>query len=251
MVHVDRAGGKIFCGRLCGHCRFHLANLLAIGDNVGMVSTHLLRRARWGVLLFAAGFCFVSSSSFGQKADVNINLYGTFPGSASAPPTTAGQPSLQQTADQALGFRIGGRYIFSPILGLEVNYGYSRAEQHFSGSRIQTGVVYSHAKPFTVDYVASLPFSPFGIRPFLLGGGGFISYNISSTSNLPVRPEKIPVGEYGAGADVHPGFLPPFMAMRFQYRGLVGHAPDYRLPYLATNNLINIAEPQVGLVFKF
>jgi hypothetical protein len=31
----------------------------------------------------------------------------------------------------------------------------------------------------------------------------------------------------------------------------VGHAPGYKNPILATNSLINIAEPQVGLVFKF
>ena len=171
--------------------------------------------------------------------------------SASAPPANPGNPPLQQTADPSLGFRIGARHIFSPIFGVEANFGYSRATQHFVGNSIQTGVVYSHAKPFTIDYVATVPFSFRGIKPFVLAGGGLISYNISSTSNLPVRPEKIPVFEYGLGADFHPGLLPPFMAMRFQYRGLVGHAPDYLLPYLATHNVINISEPQAGLVFKF
>lgn len=225
-----------------------------------MVSQHLLRRARGGVLLFAAGFCLLSVPSFAQKADINVNLYGTFPGKATGGPVTIDTrtyPGVTQTADSALGFRIGGRYIFSPIFGLEMNYGYSRATQHFVGGPSQTGTVYSHAKPFTIDYVASLPWSPHGIRPFVLGGGGLISYNISSYTQrppgggLPARPEKIPVFEYGAGFDYHPGMLPNFMALRFQYRGLVGHAPDYRLPYLATSNLINIAEPQVGLVFKF
>jgi hypothetical protein len=233
-----------------------LANPHAIGDNIGMVSKHLLRLAPRGVLLLAAGLLFVLapfavSPLFGQKADVNINLYGTFPTTATAPPQNPGQPSLTQTADPALGFRIGGRYIFNPLFGLEINYGYSRATQHFTGNRIQTGPVYSHAKPFTIDYVVSLPLHFHGIRPFALGGAGFISYNISSTSNLPVRPEKIPVGEVGVGTDYHPGMFPPFMAMRFQYRALIGHAPDYRLPYLATNNFIVVSEPQAGLVFKF
>jgi hypothetical protein len=236
---------------------FNLANSLAMHDNVGMVSKHLLRCAPWSVLLIAAGIFFVSSPSFGQKTDVNINLYGTFPMSASASPQNAGNPPLEQTADSSLGFRIGARHIFSPILGLELNFGYNRANQYFVGNSIQTGVVYSHAKPFTVDYVASVPFSFHGIQPFVLAGGGFISYNISSYiaappgGGLPAKPEKIPVFEYGLGADFHPGLLPPFMALRIQYRGLVGHAPDYRLPYLATSNLINIAEPQAGLVFKF
>ncbi len=209
----------------------------------------------------AAGIFLVAFSSFGQKTDVNINIYGAIPSTATGPvpANTTGATSLQQTADPAVGFRFGVRHIFSPIFGLEANFGYNRAEQHFTGATTsQNGVVYSHAKPITFDYVASVPFSFHGIKPFALAGAGLISYNISSYTAappgapaLPVRPEKIPVFEYGIGADYHPGRFPPFMAMRFQYRGLVGHAPDYRLPYLATNNVINIAEPQAGLVFKF
>lgn len=224
---------------------------------IHMVSKQLLRHARFRVPLLAAVFCFAVSPSFAQKGDVNVNIYGTIPTSASAPPQNPGQPSLQQTADSAIGIRGGARYIFSPIFGLEVNLGYNRANQYFSGNTIQNGVVYSHAKPFTVDYVVSVPLKFRGIRPFALAGAGFISYNISSYvalppgGGIPARAEKIPVFEYGVGADYHPVFLPPFMAIRFQFRGLVGHGPDYRLPYLATDNLINIAEPQAGLVFKF
>ena len=223
-------------------------------DNNGMHRKHLLRQARWGLLIFAAGILFAACPSFAQKSDVNVNLYGTFPSSASGPTTQLDGLTYgprQQTADPSLGFRIGARHVFSPILGLEINLGYNRATQHFTGGRTQTGVVYSHAKPFTIDYVASVPHTFFGVKPFVLAGGGLIAYNISSFSSIPARPEKIPVFEYGFGTDYSPARFPPFMAMRFQYRGLVGHAPDYLLPYLSTTNLINIAEPQVGLVFKF
>jgi hypothetical protein len=244
-----------------------LANLLAMPDNVAMVSKHLLRRAPWRIALLAAGFLLVASSSFGQKTDVNVNLYGTIPSSATGPaiygssgqPIVPPAPDIHQSADPSLGFRIGARHIFSPIFGLEINYGYNRATQHFTNvPSIGSAPVYSHAKPFTVDYVVTVPHTFFGIRPFALAGAGFISYNISSytatppgSPALPVRPEKLPVFEYGIGADFNPKFLPPFMALRLQYRGLIGHAPDYRLTYLATSNVINIAEPQAGLVFKF
>ncbi|HWF66872.1 MAG TPA: hypothetical protein VN670_06190 [Acidobacteriaceae bacterium] len=228
-------------------------------DNIGMVSKLVLRHARWSVLLLAAGFFCTVSSSFGQKTDVNVNLYGAFPSSASASPYQAGSPPLKQTADPSAGFRIGARHIFSPILGVELNFGYNSATQHFTGAPFQTGVVYSHAKPFTVDYVASAPFTFSGIRPFVLAGGGVISYNISSyvarppgsPGNIPARPHKIPTFEYGVGFDYHFSILPNFMSMRFQYRGLIAHAPDYKLPYLQTSNFTNIAEPQAGLVFKF
>lgn len=226
-------------------------------DNIGMVSKNVLRHARWSVLLLAAGFFCTVSLSFGQKTDINVNLYGAFPSSASGP-AQAGAPPLKQTTDPSAGFRIGARHIFNPAFGLELNFGYNSATQHFTGAPFQTGVVYSHGKPFTVDYVVSAPFTFHGIRPFLLGGGGLISYNISSyiaqppgKPALPARPHKVPAGEYGIGFDYHFSALPNFMSMRFQYRGLIAHAPDYKLPYLQTDNLTNIAEPQIGLVFKF
>ncbi|MEO6829850.1 MAG: hypothetical protein ABI164_08550 [Acidobacteriaceae bacterium] len=237
-------------------------------DNVAMVSKHLLRRAPRSAAFLAAGFLLIAFPLLGQKTDVNINLYGTIPSSASGTAidgTTGvpieGAPPLHQSADPSLGFRMGVRHIFSPIFGLELNFGYNRATQHFTGVPSLPngiGVVYSHAKPFTVDYVVSVPHTFFGVRPFALAGAGLISYNISSYSalppgvpSLPARSKKVPVFEYGLGADFNPAFLPPFIALRLQYRGLVGHAPDYRLPYLATSSLINIAEPQIGLAFKF
>ena len=214
----------------------------------------------------AAGFLLLSFPSFGQKTDVNINIYGAIPTSATGPAIDGntgdpilGLPDIEQTADPAVGVRGGVRHIFSPIMGFEINYGYSRATQHFTNvPNIGSAPVFSHAKPLTFDYVVTPPISTHGFHFFALAGAGFISYNISSytatppgSPALPVRAEKIPVFEYGVGADYHPARLPSFVSLRLQYRGLIGHAPDYRLPYLATDNLINIAEPQAGLVFKF
>lgn len=257
----------------------HLANLLAMNDNMGMVSKQLLRRASRAALYCAAGFFFVASSSFGQKTiiektdaivkntDVNVNIYGTFPstatGNAAVDPVSgvvpAGSTSLKQSADSAPGFRFGVRHIFSPIFGLEGNFGYNPATQYFTGgASTQDGVVYSHAKSFTIDYVGTVSHLYHGFQPFVLVGAGLISYNISSyiaappgQPALPVKAIKVPTFEYGAGADYHPTMFPNFMSIRLQYRGLVGHAPGYKNPLLATNSLINIAEPQVGFVFKF
>jgi opacity protein-like surface antigen len=224
-------------------------------DNMHMHRKHLLLPARLGMLVFAAGILFAALSSFAQKADVNVNIFGAFPSTATGPaPNVNGETfsPVRQTADPSAGFRMGARYVFSPVFGLEANFSYSRATQHFTGNAQQSGVVYSHAKSFTIDYVATPKIIFHGFQPFILAGGGVISYNISSFAALPARPEYVPVFfEYGGGADYHPAQFPNFMAMRFEYRGLVGHAPDYLLPYLATSKFINIAEPQVGLVFRF
>ncbi len=245
-----------------------MANPYAMPDNISMILKYWLRRAPLRVSLVAAVSCLAALSasaqqqtsreSWKQTTDISFNLYGNLAPTATGPVLTnsAGTavpnaPPLTQTVDPFVGFRFGVRHIFSPIFGLEANFAYNRANQNFRGSGIQNGVVYSHAKPITFDYVATLPHELFGVRPFVVAGGGAISYNISSTSNLPARPEWIPVFEYAIGADYHPVRFPNFMSLRFQYRALVGHAPDYLLPYLATNNLINSSEPQGGVVFHF
>jgi hypothetical protein len=192
------------------------------------------------------------------QTDVNFNLYGAFPSSASGPTTmpfpgsTATVPlvPLRQTADPSLGFLMGLRHIFSPHFGLEMDLGYNRAVQHFTGAVTQTGPVYAHGKPFTIDYVYTFP-SFRRLRPFAIGGAGFVDYNISSNALLPARAQKIPVGVYGAGFDYAPRSFPKFFGFRFQYRGLLEHAPDFRLTYLSTNQLINIAEPTAGVYLKF
>ena len=130
---------------------------------------------------------------------------------------SAGHHAIKQSADSAAGFRIGARQVFSPIFGFEVNFGYNPATQNFTGgTSIQDGVVYSHAKLFfTVDYVATAPHLYHGFQPFVLAGGGLISYNISSyiaappgQPALPVKAIKVPTFEYGVGADDHPNHVP-------------------------------------------
>ncbi len=205
-----------------------------------------------GILLLACAF-FIALPAQAQS-DINVNLFEAFPTSTSAPASKASDgtliPALHQSADRSLGFRIGLRHMFHPHFGLEANWGYNRAVQHLSGAPYASGPVYAHAKPFTIDYVATIK-TYRGFKIFALAGGGGVSYNISSYSSVPAQSKLMPAIEYGVGADYQPHVFPSHIGLRFQYRGLVEHAPDFKLKYFQTNSLINIAEPQVGFVFKF
>ncbi len=209
---------------------------------------------RFGCSIFVLACVWFLATPSQAQTDINVNIYEAIPTSASKPAGTTGgvvtDPGVEQTADPSLGFLMGMRHMFRPHFGLEFDFGYNRATQHFTGAPDATGPVYSHAKSFMFDYVANLK-TYRGFKIFVLGGAGFVSYNISSNSSLPIIPEKMPAGEYGVGADYRPHFLPSHIALRMQYRGIVEHAPDYRLTYLSTNNLINISEPSIGLAFKF
>ena len=214
-----------------------------------------------GLFLLVLAAALVASAR--AQTDINVNLYEAIPTSASKPVTESGgvvtDPGVNQSADPSLGFRMGLRHMFHPHFGLEVNWGYNRATQHFSGSSQTDATVYSHAKPLTIDYVSRIKAYK-GFQFFWLAGAGFVSYDISSygpgsSSGAPVtepaQSEILPAGEYGVGADYHLHKMPKFLGLRLQYRAIVEHAPDYRLTYLSTNNLINISEPSIGLTLKF
>lgn len=216
-------------------------------------------RTACGILMLAGVF-FMAAPARAQS-DLNINLYEAVPSSTSNAAVSSNgvvtSPALKQTADPSLGFRIGLRHMFHPHFGLEANWGYNRATQHFSGVPSDTAPVYSHAKPITIDYVATVK-TYRGFKIFVLAGAGVVSYNISSygtgtgsSVTLPAQSELMPAGEYGVGADYSPHKFPSHLGLRFQYRGIIEHPPDFKLKYLATSSLINISEPSVGLVFKF
>ena len=220
-----------------------------------------LPRVCSGLFLLALAAALASTAR--AQTDINVNLYEALPMSASKPAASSGgvvtDPGVNQSADPSLGFRMGLRHMYHPHFGLEINAGYNRATQHFSGSLQTDATVYSHAKPFTIDYVSRIKAYK-GFQFFWLAGAGFVSYDISSygpggnttgTVTEPAQSEILPAGEYGVGADYHLHALPKFMGLRLQYRAIVEHAPDYRLTYLSTNNLINISEPSVGITFKF
>jgi opacity protein-like surface antigen len=108
------------------------------------------------------------------------------------------------------------------------------------------------------EVTGAFVYSPFAIKkfePFLLAGAGALRFYPSYyayVSNVLVplnsQNQTRPAFLYGFGFDYRAYWK---FAVRLQYRGLFYQAPDFSVPGLTTSAKGHLAEPSVGLVFRF
>jgi opacity protein-like surface antigen len=155
-------------------------------------------------------------------------------------------------ATNNVGVLASVRWHFSPLVGIELNYG-----------RVANAQTYT-APPYifrlqnvTGEYSGAAVITPWHrekYEAFVLGGLGALSFypktiyvnGISNTLYLP-RENKIAV-LYGGGVDYK---VYPHVALRLQYRGLVYKAQDYKYSRIFTGSTAHVAEPSVGVVLRF
>lgn len=184
-----------------------------------------------------------SMQAFAQT-DIAFSVLGAFSESSS------GNGTLQTPSVHAGGlFQL--RHIANPLVGYEVTYSYSRANQVYTQvpSDIQSVAsvqpVSANANQITADWVVSLRLLNF--RPFALAGvGALITRPVSDQSDTQTSTKAVYV--YGAGLDI--GLIPHF-GLRLQYRGNVNKAPDLSTVFTSTNAFIHTAEPMAGLYGRF
>jgi outer membrane immunogenic protein len=124
-----------------------------------------------------------------------------------------------------------------------------------------------NSPPFTYSIPTSITevtgafvYSPFAIKkfePFLLAGAGVLRFYPSYYADVEGNPFPLnaqtqtrPAFLYGVGLDYKAYWK---FAVRVQYRGLFYRAPDFSVTGVNLNPEANghLAEPSVGLVFRF
>src|SRR5579883_3617604 len=188
--------------------------------------------------LFVSVFVFVSAALFSTSAqaqtDVAASLYGSFSG------TTSGNGTLQSPSASA-GVLLELRHISNPLVGYELNYAFSRANQNYNN--LEEIKAASHE--VGADWVVSFPVLM--LKPFVLAGGGLIFFRPNS-DQPGSRSETKPVFVYGAGVD---WTVIPHLGLRFQYRGNLYHAPDLTHAFSSTGAFTHTAEPMLGAYLRF
>jgi len=145
------------------------------------------------------------------------------------------------------------RYHLTKLHAFEVNLGHTRNSQLFSVPpdtyRVITGIA-----EFTGAYVFT-PFAGPKWQPFLLAGGGALSFSPGNTyidqvqNSFGTQSQTRLAFVYGAGTDY---MFWKALAVRVQYRGLIYRNPDFAVPSLFyTGAKGHMAEPAIGLVVKF
>jgi len=214
-------------------------------------------------LIAAAWFLFTSPLVSQDKGhfDASFNAGAVFTKASSG-------NGIQQSATIGLDYFGTFRLRFKPKHSVIFNYGRAKNSQVY-----QTNFDY-HVVTSTTEYSGAYVYNLFEKRKFesfLLAGVGVLKFSPQSTwlvlpdfvvgipnrvqVNLNAANQTSLAFLYGGGVDYR---LPWRFALRLQYRGLLYNAPDFKVNPTSgsavsffTGSKGHMAEPSVGLVFKF
>jgi hypothetical protein len=206
---------------------------------------------------------FLSSLSFGQdgRYDVSVNESAIFTKQSSG-------SGITQSATIGAGGFATIRMKFKTKHSVIFDYGRAKNSQIYR--TIDNFHVLSNISEYTGAYVFS-PFRKGKFEPFVFVGGGLLTFGPRTTwvffpplandipNNIQVNFGAVKQRElavlYGFGTDYR---LPWRFALRLQYRGLLYREPDFKVDATSGSSLSfftgatsHMAEPSVGIVFKF
>jgi len=179
----------------------------------------------------------------GYKNEATVSATGSFQ------QTTNGN-GIQQSANNSAGVLFSYRYFFTNHQGLELNYGFSRFDQQFTGTALGSLAIPANTNEATASYIYKFATRHF-VTPFVSAGTGalvFAPQNSFSVNNVGGSRFATADFVYSAGADIA---VAKRVSLRLGYRGQVFSAPDFGVAGLSTGSVAHIAEPFGGLSFHF
>jgi len=203
-------------------------------------------------VLSAVAFIFLFiTAGFAQDFKSEVSFQGT----ANLPKNST-NIDIPHDATKSGGFLIGYRYHLNSWFALQGDYGYTRDTQKYFDPVFGETDIQANIHQLTGEAVISAP-AHSRVRPYGLAGIGGIFFR---PTNSPNNVAFVGVGSntgnnqakaafvYGGGVDFD---ISKYLALRAEYRGLVYKIPDFQLPGLASDNFTHLAQPSVGLVWRF
>lgn len=190
----------------------------------------------------ASGFAQDFRSEFSVQGTANI-------------PRNQDNLDIPHEATDSGGFMLGYRYNFKPWFAVQGDYGYTRDTQKYFDPVFGETDIQASLHQLTGEAVITAP-SHSRVRPYALAGiGGLFFRPTNSLNNSFVgignntgNNQTKAAFVYGGGVDFD---LTHSLAFRAEYRGYLYKIPDFQIPGLATDNFTHLAQPSVGLVWRF
>lgn len=207
-----------------------------------MRSKSVLSAVAFIFLFIASGFAQDFKSEFSVQGTANL-------------PKNSTNIDIPHDATKSGGFLVGYRYHLNPWFALQGDYGYTRDTQKYFDPFFGETDIQANIHQLTGEAVISTPSSS-RVRPYGLAGiGGLFFRPTNSLNNNFIgvgqgsgNNQTKPAFVYGGGVDFD---ISKYLAFRAEYRGLLFKIPDFQLPGLASDNFTHIAQPSVGLVWRF
>jgi hypothetical protein len=187
-----------------------------------------------------------------SRIDLGVIASGVFNKSSSGFATVNGLPNTPVTLNPGNtgGAVVTLRYVVSPFIGFEGNYGYARYTDTFTPFGAQpSGGVQQNATEYSFGYVAHTRKQYFGVSPFASAGLGTTVFRPTPGGGLAL-PEQARASYYfSVGAETT--VLSPHFGIRAQYRQVFFKAPDFLTNYLTIQQRTTTYEPGFGFFLRF
>ncbi|HEY2115610.1 MAG TPA: porin family protein [Candidatus Angelobacter sp.] len=202
-------------------------------------------------VLSAVAFIFLFiASGVAQDYKSEVSVQGT-----ANLPKNSDNLDIPHDATKSGGFLVGYRYHLNPWFAIQGDYGYTRDTQKYFDPFFGETDIQANIHQLTGEAVITAPSSR-RVRPYALAGiGGLFFRPTNSLDNSFIgigngsgNNQTKAAFVYGGGVDFD---LTKFVALRAEYRGLLYKIPDFQIPGLATDNFTHMAQPSVGLVWRF
>jgi hypothetical protein len=187
-----------------------------------------------------------------SRIDLGVTGLGIFNKTSSGFATVNGQPQTPVTLDpgNTAGALVTIRYVVSPFVGFEGNYGYARYTDTFTpfGAQ-QSGGVQQNASEYTLGYVAHARKQYFGLTPFASAGLGTTVFRPTPGGGLALPEQARATYYYSLGAETT--VMSPHFGIRAMFRQTFFLAPDFETNYLTIKQHTSTYEPGFGFFLRF
>jgi opacity protein-like surface antigen len=202
---------------------------------------------RWiGLTALCVTLCLSAVPAFAQEempSQVNVQFSGLMN-------TDSAGNGITDHATRSAGLLTSYTYFFKKWAGIEGGYGYSRNTQNYLADGAGIGGVQTNIHELTGAFLFRLPTHTRKARPYALAGTGALQFrptgDVGNAAGAVSQTKGVFV--YGAGADFG---LATHVGVRAEYRAFLYKAPDFAVSGLTTDSLTHLAEPSVGIFFKF
>jgi len=196
-------------------------------------------RIKTGLLVTALALLSLPALAQNGSSEVSADFTGNFQKQANG-------FGVMDTATDSGGFLVNYRYHFNRWSAVEANYGNTLFSQVYNTGTVTQARVQeaTFAYMFTFGVERDARF-----HPFVEAGTGALFFSpVFAGSTGPAVSQNRPVLLYGGGVAYR---LTNRFSVQAGYRGLVYTAADFSVPTQVTNAKTNLAEPYVGVSFRF
>jgi hypothetical protein len=187
-----------------------------------------------------------------SRIDLGVAVSGVFNQSSSGLATVNGHPNtpVNLSPGNTGGAMVTLRYVVSPLIGFEGNYGYARYTDTFTPfGTLPIGGVQQNASEYSFGYVAHTRKQYFGVNPFASAGAGTMVFRPTPGGGLALPEQARAAYYFSVGAETT--VLSPHFGIRAQYRQVFFKAPDFLTNYLTIQQRTTTYEPGFGFFLRF